>query len=112
MLAQEQQQSIYAATIAHFILHALNTCYCKGALGTWVSPDNLQIHMDRRIWFEYACVDGEIFESGKKNYWFNNIGIRVDRALGYEDLNHVLITFILLCYFYLMVLLYDVSHAC
>ena len=30
-----------ATTIARFMAHALNTFYCRGALGTWVNPDTI-----------------------------------------------------------------------
>ena len=31
-LAQQQKQGIFAATIARFMAHVLNTFYCRGAL--------------------------------------------------------------------------------
>ena len=58
MAAQEHQQGKFAATIARFMGRALNTFYCRGALGTAVNPDTIGC-----VW---TGVDGEIFESGKK----------------------------------------------
>ena len=31
----------FAATLAHFMAHALNTFYCRGALDTRVNPDTI-----------------------------------------------------------------------
>ena len=39
MAAQQQQQGKFVATIASFMVHALNTFYFRGALGTTVNSD-------------------------------------------------------------------------
>ena len=49
-----------ANTIARFMAHALNTFYCRGALGATVNPDTIGC-----VW---TGVDREIFESGEKNF--------------------------------------------
>ena len=41
MAAQQQKQSKFAVTIARFMKHALNTFYCRGALGTTVNSDTI-----------------------------------------------------------------------
>ena len=66
MAAQQQQQSIFAATIARFMAHALNTFYCRGALGTRVNPDTTGCVWIGELDLNALRVDGEIFESGKK----------------------------------------------
>ena len=54
MTAQQQQQDKFAATIAHFMTHALNTFYCRVALGTTVNPDAIGCVWTDEIRFEYA----------------------------------------------------------
>ena len=39
MAAQQQQQGKFVATIASFMVHALNAFYFRGALGTTVNSD-------------------------------------------------------------------------
>ena len=70
MAAIQQQQSIFAATFACFIVHALNTFYCRRVLGTRVNPDTIGWPIVC-VWtgefdLNTLRVDGEIFESGMK----------------------------------------------
>ena len=55
-----------AATIAHYMAHALNTFYCKGALGTTVNRDTIGCVWTGEFDLNTLRVHGEIFESGKK----------------------------------------------
>ena len=66
MAAQQQQQSIFAATIMRFMAHALNTFYYRGALGTGVNPDNIACVWTSEFDLNTPRVDGEVFVSGKK----------------------------------------------
>ena len=66
MAAQQQQQGKFAATIARFMAHALNTFYCRGALGTTVNPDSIGSVWTGEFDLNTLRVDGEIFKSGKK----------------------------------------------
>ena len=66
MAVQQQQQSIFAATIAPFMAHALNTFYCRGALGTSANPDTSGYVWTGEFNLNTLRVDREIFESGKK----------------------------------------------
>ena len=66
MAAQQQQQSKFASTIAHFMAHALSTFYCRGALGTTVNLDIIGCVWTGEFDFNTLRVDGETFESGKK----------------------------------------------
>ena len=53
-MAAQQQQSIFAATIARFMAHALNTGYLS-------EPGYQQMGVDRRIRFEYSMCGRENF---------------------------------------------------
>ena len=65
--AQQQQKGKFAATITLFMAHALNTSYCRGALGTTENPDTIECAWTGEFDLNTLRVDGEIFESGKKN---------------------------------------------
>ena len=62
MVAQQQQQSKFAATKAH----ALKSFYCRGDLGTRVNPDTIGCVWTGEFDFNTLREDGESFESGKK----------------------------------------------
>ena len=47
--------------------HALNTVYCRGALGTRVNPNTNVCVCRSEFDLNTLRVDGEIYESGKKN---------------------------------------------
>ena len=64
--ALQQQQRIFAVTIARFMAHALNRFYCRRALDIRVNPDTIGCAWTREFDCHMLCVDGEIFESGKK----------------------------------------------
>ena len=81
MAAQQQQQGKFVAAIACFMAHALNTFYCRGALGTILNPNTIGCVWTGEIDLNTLRVDGEIFESGKKKLRIQNIRIRVDGAL-------------------------------
>ena len=66
MATQQQQQGIFAATIARFIAYALNTFYCRGALGTTVNPHTIGCVWTGEFDLNTLPVDRDIFESGKK----------------------------------------------
>ena len=66
MTAQQQKQGKFAATIVCFMAHALNTFYCRGALGTTVNPDTIGCVWTGEFDLNTLRVDEEIFESGKK----------------------------------------------
>ena len=53
MAAIQQQQSIFAATVACFMAHALNTFYYRRVLGESGYHDDW-MRVDRRIRFDYA----------------------------------------------------------
>ena len=61
-----QQQGKFSATIARFMAHALNTFYCRGALGSTVNPDTIGCVWTGEFDLNTLRVDREIFESGKK----------------------------------------------
>ena len=46
--------------------HALNTFYCRLALGTTVNPDTIRCVWTGEFHLNTLRVDWEIFESGKK----------------------------------------------
>lgn len=46
--------------------HAVNTFYCRVALGTTVNPDAIECMWTGEFDLNTLRVDGEIFESGKK----------------------------------------------
>lgn len=46
--------------------HAVNTFYCRVALGTTVNPDAIGCMWTGEFDLNTLRVDGEIFESGKK----------------------------------------------
>ena len=52
-----------AATIAPFMAHALNSFYCRGALGTTVNPNTIGCVRTGEFDLNTLRVDGEIFES-------------------------------------------------
>ena len=55
-----------AATIECFMEHALNTFYCRGALGTTVNLDIIGCVWTCEFDLNTLRVDGKIFKSGKK----------------------------------------------
>ena len=59
MAAPQQQQSIFAATIAYFMTQALNTFYCRGALGTRLNPDTIACVLTGEFDLNALRVDGE-----------------------------------------------------
>ena len=63
MAAQQQQHSIFGATIARFMTHALNTLYCRGALGTTVNLNTIGCVWTGEFDLNTLRVDGEMFES-------------------------------------------------
>ena len=77
MAAQQQQHGKSVSTIARFMAHALNTFYCRGAMGTTVNPNTIGCVFDLNT----LRVDGEIFESGKKSCGFKNIRINALNSL-------------------------------
>ena len=66
MAAQQQQQSIFASTVERFMAHALNTFYCRGALGTWVNLDTIGSVWTGTFDLNTLRVDGANFWIGKK----------------------------------------------
>ena len=72
MAAQQQKQSKFAVTIARFMKHALNTFYCRGALGTTVNPDTIGIVWSGKFDLNMLRMGGEIFESGKTKLRIQN----------------------------------------
>ena len=66
MVAWQQQQGQFAPTIARFMAHAVNTFYCRVALGTTVNSDTIGCVWTGAFDLNTLLVDGEIFESGKK----------------------------------------------
>ena len=66
MAAQQQKQDKFAATIAHFRAHALNTVYCRVTLATKMNPDIIGCVWTGDFDLNTLRVNGEIFESGKK----------------------------------------------
>ena len=66
MAAPQQQQGKFAAVITRFMVHALNTFYCRGALGTTVNPDTIGCVWTGEFDLKTLRVDAEIFESGKQ----------------------------------------------
>ena len=56
----------FAATIARFLGHALNTFYYRGVLSTTVNPDTIGCLWTGEFDLNTLREDGEIFESGKK----------------------------------------------
>ena len=70
----------FAATIARFLAHALNTFYCRGAWvlqWIWISSDACgQAHS---IWIRYVWM-GKFLNPERKIRGFKNIRIRVDGA--------------------------------
>ena len=56
----------FAAIIVRFMAHALNTFYCRGALGTTVNLDNIGCVWTGAFDLNTLRVDGKIFKSGKK----------------------------------------------
>ena len=68
MSAQQQQQSKFVASIARLMAHALNTFYCRRALGSRVNQDTTGCVWTGEYDLNTPRVDGEIFEScGLKN---------------------------------------------
>ena len=69
MAAQLQQQSIFIATIARFMVHALNTFYCRGALGTganhWIRIPSDACWQANSISIRYVWT-GKFLKFGKK----------------------------------------------
>ena len=61
MAAQQQQQGKFAATIARFMAHALNSLYCRGTLGTTVNPDTIGCVWTGEFDLNTLSVDEEIF---------------------------------------------------
>ena len=76
MSVQQQQQSKFVASIARFMAHALNTFYCRRALGSRVNQDTIGCVRTGEYDLNTLRVDGEIFES----CGFKNIQKRVDWA--------------------------------
>ena len=56
----------FGATIARSTAHALKIFYCRGTLGTRVSPDIIGCVWTGEFDLNTLRVDGEIFESGMK----------------------------------------------
>ena len=51
---------------ARFIAHALNTFYCRGALGNEVNPDTIGCLWTGELDLNTLRLDGKIFDCGKK----------------------------------------------
>ena len=81
MAAQQQKQDKFAATIARFRAHALNTVYCRVALGTTVNPDIIGCLWTGDFDLNTLRVNGEIFESGKKKLRIQNYPYTCGRGL-------------------------------
>ena len=75
MAAIEQQQSIFVATVAFFMAHALNTFYCRRVLGTRGNPDTM---MTGCVWtgefdLNTLRVLGKFLNPERKSCGFKNI---------------------------------------
>ena len=81
MAAKQQQQSIVAASIAHFVAHNLNTFCCRGALGSCMTPDTIGCVWTGEVDLNTLRVDGEISESGKKKLWIQKYRNTCERGL-------------------------------
>ena len=66
MSAQQQQQGKFAATIACFMAHALNTFLLQRSPEYYSEFGYHRMRVDRRIRIEYATRGRKSFESGKK----------------------------------------------
>ena len=75
-------RTAFAATIARFMAHALNTLYCIGGMGTTVNLNTIGCVWTGEFDLNTLRVEEEIFESGKENVGdrFKNIPVYVDRA--------------------------------
>ena len=51
----------FAATLAHFMAHALNTFYCRGTLSTTVNPETIGCVWTGEFGLNTPRADGEIF---------------------------------------------------
>ena len=89
MVAQQQQQGKFAATIARFLGHALNTFYCRGVLSTTVNPDTIGCLWTGEFDLNTLRVDGGIFESGKKKLRIQKYPDTCGRGLSncFRDMN-------------------------
>ena len=78
MMAQQQRQGKFAATIARFMAHALNSLYCRGTLSTTVNPDTIGCVWTGEFDLNTLHVDGKFVNPVRKSCGLKNIGIRVD----------------------------------
>ena len=78
MMAQQQRQGKFAATIARFMAHALNSLYCRGTLGTTVNPDTIGCVWTGEFDLNTLRVDGKFVNPVRKSCGLKKIGIRVD----------------------------------
>ena len=78
MMAQQQRQGKFAATITRFMTHALNSLYCRGTLGTTVNPDTIGCVWTGEFDLNTLRVDGKFVNPVGKSCGLKNIGIRVD----------------------------------
>ena len=86
MAAQQQQQSKFVATIVRFMAHALNTFYCRRALGSRVNLDTTKCVWTGEYDLNTLRVEGENFQS----CGFKNIQLRLDGAYNStENMQHV-----------------------
>ena len=76
MAAQQQQQGKFAGTV-----HALNTFYFRGALGTAENSDIIGDVWTGEFDLNTLRVDGQIFESGKKKLLIRNYPCTCGRGL-------------------------------
>ena len=67
--------------IARFMAHALNTFYCRGALSTRVNLDTIGFVWTGEFDLNTLRVDGEIFESGRKNFRIQKYPYKCGRGL-------------------------------